>query len=584
MNNIYSDILKVIIENKCGNQRDIVKLSNYSLGKVNEVVSYFKTNDYIDDNFGLKEKIYNLLENSKPNNAVILAAGYGMRMIPINNEIPKGLIEINEEPLIERIIKQLHEVGISNIYVVVGFMKESYEYLIDSYNVELIYNPQYSIRNNLYSLYCAEKYIDKTYIVPCDIWLRNNPFSKFELNSWYMVTDELSEKNDFKVNKKRRLSLASGNEAGNSAIGLSYVDSDDSKCLRDKLSQYSKNSKYNSSFWEECFVEKSQFLLPPRLVSMLSAYEINTIEDLREIDENSASLNSEVIKCASKALNAPDNEIRDIQALKKGMTNRSFVFTCLDKKYIFRIPGKGTDSLINRNEEYSVYEVIRNLNICDDIVYINPNNGYKITKYIENCRNCDPLNWSDVKSCMNKLKSFHNMGLQVNHTFDIYKNIEYYEKLRNCDSVYRDYEKTKEKVIELRGFISEHKAKFVLAHIDAVPDNFIINGNDIRLIDWEYAGMQDPHVDLAMFSIYSFYSKDQIDRLIDIYFDSSCDRTTRIKIYCYVATCGLLWSNWCEYKLSLGVEFGEYSIRQYRYAKEFYKIAIDEMRKLDEQC
>ncbi|WP_293973790.1 NTP transferase domain-containing protein [uncultured Ruminococcus sp.] len=582
MNNIYSDILKVIIENKCNNQRDIVKLSNYSLGKVNEAVSYFKINDYINDNFELKEKTYNLLENSRPNNAVILAAGYGMRMIPINNEIPKGLIEINNEPLIERIIRQLHDIGISNIYVVVGFMKEAYEYLIDSFNVELIYNPQYSICNNLYSLYCAEKYIDKTYIVPCDIWLRNNPFSKFELNSWYMVTDELSEKNDFKVNKKRRLSLASGNEAGNFAIGLSYVDSDDSKYLRDKLSEYSKNSKYNSSFWEECFVEKNQFLLPSKLVSMLSAYEINTIEDLREIDENSASLNSEVIKCASKALNVPDNEIKDIQALKKGMTNRSFIFTCLDKKYIFRIPGKGTDSLINRNEEYSVYEVIRNLNICDDIVYINPNNGYKITKYIENCRNCDPLNWSDVKSCMNKLKSFHNMGLQVNHTFDIFKNIEYYEKLRNCDSVYRDYEKTKENVFKLREFIGEHKAKFVLTHIDAVPDNFIINGNDIRLIDWEYAGMQDPHVDLAMFSIYSFYSKDQIDRLIDIYFDNGCDRTTRIKIYCYVAACGLLWSNWCEYKLSLGVEFGEYSIRQYRYAKEFYKIAVDEMRKLDE--
>ena len=174
------------------------------------------------------------------------------------------------------------------------------------------------------------------------------------------------------------------------------------------------------------------------------------------------------------------------------------------------------------------------------------------------------------------------MGLQVNHTFDIFKNIEYYEKLRNCDSVYRDYEKTKENVFKLREFIGEHKAKFVLTHIDAVPDNFIINGNDIRLIDWEYAGMQDPHVDLAMFSIYSFYSKDQIDRLIDIYFDNGCDRTTRIKIYCYVAACGLLWSNWCEYKLSLGVEFGEYSIRQYRYAKEFYKIAVDEMRNLDE--
>ena len=83
--------------------------------------------------------------------------------------------------------------------------------------------------------------------------------------------------------------------------------------------------------------------------------------------------------------------------------------------------------------------------------------------------------------------------------------------------------------------------------------------------------MQDPHVDIAMFSIYSMYSKEQIDRLIDIYFQNECDQTTRAKIYAYVAACGLLWSNWCEFKHNLGVEFGEYSLRQYRYAKDYYK-------------
>jgi thiamine kinase-like enzyme len=85
--------------------------------------------------------------------------------------------------------------------------------------------------------------------------------------------------------------------------------------------------------------------------------------------------------------------------------------------------------------------------------------------------------------------------------------------------------------------------------------------------------MQDPHVDLAMFIIYSLYNKEEADRLIDIYFENQCDRKTRIKIYCYIAMCGLLWSNWCEFKRQLGVEFGEYSLRQYRYAKDYYKYA-----------
>lgn len=65
-----------------------------------------------------------------------------------------------------------------------------------------------------------------------------------------------------------------------------------------------------------------------------------------------------------------------------------------------------------------------------------------------------------------------------------------------------------------------------------------------------------------------------------MYFENNCTPENRAKIYCYVAMCGLLWSNWCEYKRQLGVEFGEYSIKQYRYAKDYYKIAMEEIKKL----
>ena len=120
---------------------------------------------------------------------------------------------------------------------------------------------------------------------------------------------------------------------------------------------------------------------------------------------------------------------------------------------------------------------------------------------------------------------------------------------------------------------------FVLTHIDAVPDNFLFTEEGIRLIDWEYAGMQDPHVDLAMFAIYALFDEQEFDHLMEAYFKTKPGRKTRMKLYAYVAVCGLLWSNWCEYKRMLGVEFGEYSLRQYRYAKEYSKIVLDYMEK-----
>ena len=175
------------------------------------------------------------------------------------------------------------------------------------------------------------------------------------------------------------------------------------------------------------------------------------------------------------------------------------------------------------------------------------------------------------------------MNLSIDHVFDIFGQIEFYEKLwEGQPSVYRDYVRTKKNVLSLRSFIDSFQKDWCLTHIDAVPDNFLFYKPDaesgeeaIQLIDWEYAGMQDPHVDIAMFCIYSLYNKRQIDRLIDIYFEGNCTLENKAKIYCYIAACGLLWSNWCEFKRNLGVEFGEYSLRQYRYAKDYYRYATE---------
>ena len=183
---------------------------------------------------------------------------------------------------------------------------------------------------------------------------------------------------------------------------------------------------------------------------------------------------------------------------------------------------------------------------------------------------------------MNRLRAFHEMKLTVSKTFDIFAMIDFYESLWEMrPSVYRDYEKTKAGVLSLRPYIDSHEGEKWLTHIDAVPDNFLFADKDgkqeLQLTDWEYAAMQDPHVDIAMFCIYAMYDREGVDRLIDLYFEGNCPRQTRIKIYCYIAACGLLWSNWCEYKRSLGVEFGEYSLRQYRYAKEYYRIVLEEL-------
>ena len=588
MNIQECDILNLLFSKSYKNQRLLAENSGHSLGIVNRSLKNLKAEGYIDSQNIPTSKAKKELKANSPRNAIILAAGFGMRMVPINTETPKGLLEIHGEPLIERIIKQLHEVSITRIYIVIGFMKEQYEYLIDKYGVELIVNPTYTTRNNLHSLNLVLKYLSNSYVIPCDIWCSENLFRNNELYSWYMVSDLMDFESPFRVNRRLEFSKTTSSDNGNTMIGICYLLEKDAAVVRKNVQALCENSHYDNAFWEEALYQKEGMLVSARIVASDKVVEINTYEQLRELDSSSNQLHSDAIDIIAKALQVNPEAITDITVLKKGMTNRSFLFSCRDRRYIMRIPGEGTDQLINRSEEAAVYQKIKNRNICDNIIYINPENGYKITEYLDSARVCDPLNQSDIRKCMRKLREFHECSLSVEHEFNIFKQINFYEALWNgTPSAYRDYTETKAKVFSLMPFIEQHAEKKVLTHIDAVPDNFLFvksaDGKEtIRLIDWEYAGMQDPHVDIAMFCIYSLYDKAQVDNLIQAYFYDGCSETTKLKIYCYISACGLLWSNWCEYKRNLGVEFGEYSLRQYRFAKEYYQIVQEELKKVEE--
>ena len=578
MNIQKREILNVLNKNGFCSQRKLAKETGYSVGKVNSAIRELIGEQMIDEKCRLTDRAIKEREMNRPKNAVILAAGYGMRMVPINVEEPKGLLEVKGETLIERMIRQLREAGVQTIDVVVGFMKEKYEYLIDDYDVNLVYNKEYGMKNNLHSLNCVSEKLGNTYIVPCDVWCEDNPFSSCEWYSWYMVTEHMTEKSSVKIGRGKELVSIKNEETGNQMIGISYITEEDAEVVRRKLGEYCKLPEYDQVFWETVLFAGGEIEVGAKVIESDKVAEINTYEQLRELDENSNQLQSNIMELLGRVLNTSPSNITDIKSLKKGMTNRSFEFWCDGNHYIMIIPGEGTDKLINRKNEAVVYNTLKGKGITDPICYISEDNGFKLTEFVEDARTCDPENVEDLKRCMKFLRQFHDENVQVDHTFDLFGQIEYYESLWNGQSsCYRNYTLTKQKMYELKKFIDRQEKQIALTHIDAVPDNFLIKGDDTYLIDWEYAGMQDVHVDVAMFCIYSLYDRSQVDQLIDIYFEGKTEKSVRLKIYSYIAVCGLLWSNWCEYKRFCGVEFGEYSLRQYRYAKDYYRIVKEEL-------
>ena len=576
MNLVEADLLLALNRQHIESQRALSEITGHSLGAVNQALTSLAADGYLEG-FSLLPRAQKQMQACRPQNAILLAAGYGMRMIPIQQERPKALLCVRGEKLIERQIRQLQEVGIRNITIVVGFMKEKFDYLIDLFGVKLVVNPLYYRKNNLASLALVRDQIANTYVLPCDLYCAQNPFSTSELYSWYLMSDLPDAESGVRINRKKEIVKTARGE-GLSMVGISYLCGEDADRVRANLATYDRNPRFDDCFWEEALYEKNKMFVKARQVSAGDVIEINTFEELRAVDDTSSHLHSDALSLIASCLHCKEAELSEIQVLKKGMTNRSFSFTCRGDKYIMRIPGEGTDSLINRRQEAAVYKAIQGHDLCDSPLYLNPDNGYKITRYLTNSRTGDANNEADLIRMVDKLRDFHSLRLEVAHSFPLFDQIQRYEDLReNTPSAYSDYPTTKRAVFSLKEYIDAQEKTFCLTHIDAVPDNFLFvekeGDTQVQLLDWEYAGMQDPHVDLAMFSIYALYQKDQIDHLLDLYFNHSCSIQTRIKIYCYVSICGLLWSNWCEYKNLLGVEFGQYSLCQYRYAKEYASLA-----------
>ena len=146
---------------------------------------------------------------------------------------------------------RLHEVGIKEIYVVVGFMKEKYEYLIDEYGVELVVNSEYASKNNLHSLILVKEHLENSYIVPCDIWCDRNPFHRHELYSWYMVSDLVDNESNVRVNRKMELVTVQEASGGNAMIGICYLIKEDADVVEKRVAELCKNQRYDGSFWEE---------------------------------------------------------------------------------------------------------------------------------------------------------------------------------------------------------------------------------------------------------------------------------------------------------------------------------------------
>lgn len=594
-------------------QRDLARTMNISLGAINRLIKECLERGLItlleDGHYQVTSHGLDFLEQYRADGAVIIAAGFGSRFVPLTFETPKGLLEVFGERMIERQIRQLHEAGITDITIVVGYLKEKFDYLIDKYQVKLLYNPEYSVKNTLATVYHARHLFRgrNVYLLSSDNWMRENMFHTYECGSWYSSVYQEGHTSEWclSFNKKGKiLRVEVGGHDSWVMYGPVFLRREWSEQFLPVLEAYYSLPGTEQFYWENVYLELVNETAQKRLLeagirqktdseylslyinqqSPDQVYEFENLEELRLFDPRYQNhSDNKAMELVAQVLHVPESEIRRIKCLKAGMTNKSFLFSVGDKRYICRIPGPGTELLINRRQEAAVYEVVKPLGITERVIYFNPENGYKISEYYEGARNSDAGNQADVSLCMKLLKRVHEAGLQVQHHFNIGERIEFYETLckSHGDIPFEDYPQVKAQMDELTDRLDHLGRPETLSHIDSVADNFLfLADGSLRLIDWEYAGMCDPLIDVAMCAIYSYYDEEQTERLIETYLERKPDKTEQTVVYSYVALGGFLWCLWAVYKSYVGEEFGEYTLIMYRYAKNYYRKVQNLVQKL----
>lgn len=273
-----------------------------------------------------------------------------------------------------------------------------------------------------------------------------------------------------------------------------------------------------------------------------------------------------LIKEKISSLLSDEEEVLSVEQLG-GMTNQNYLVKTTNKQYIVKFFGKGTEKLINRqNEKYNL-ELLEDLDLDVKNYLFDIESGIKVNEYIESAVTLDS---TSIKSKFEKiapiLQTIHASGKELRGEFAPFEEIRKYESLIEGNIPYANYEAVRKEVFSLEKRLADLGVDRKSCHIDLVPENFIESPQGrMYLIDWEYSSMNDPMWDLAALFLESEFTNQEEEDFLS-YYESDKTPVSREKIRIYKILQDTIWSLWTVYKEDQGADFGDYGVSRYKRA------------------
>lgn len=282
----------------------------------------------------------------KVDNAVIMAAGTSSRFAPLSYEMPKGLITVKGEVLIERQIRQLREAGVNDIYIVTGYKANEFAYLADKFGIKLIHNPYYDTRNNNASIKAVEGILRNTYVCSADNYFNKNPFEAYVDTAYYAAvysdgpTNEWCMETDSEgwINK-----VTIGGENAWYMLGQTFWDETFSNTFVQILDSIYDDPATADKLWENIYMEYlDQLHMKMKKYPSDFIFEFDALDELRTFDKSYITdTRSRILKNVSKKLSVAESDLVNIKCLKDTTSNEAigFTFDCKGKHRTYLYSG-----------------------------------------------------------------------------------------------------------------------------------------------------------------------------------------------------------------------------------------------------
>nr|MCR4735957.1 CTP--phosphocholine cytidylyltransferase [Treponema sp.] len=269
-------------------QREMSKSTGYSLGTINSIITNLEEEAFIADK-KLLPKAIKELEAYRVKRMIFVAAGVGVRMLPITLNTPKPLVRIKGVRIIDTMIDAAITAGIEEIYIVRGYLSEQFDQLLYKYPfIKFIENPEYNEGNNICSLFYASDLLENCYICEADIFLKNQSIiRKYQYKSNYCGI-KCEQTDDWCLYESKGIitGVTVGGTNGYRMLGISFWNEQDGLKLSECIKKAYKMPGGKERYWDSVPLTlfSNEFELSIRKCEFTDFDEIDTFSELKKID------------------------------------------------------------------------------------------------------------------------------------------------------------------------------------------------------------------------------------------------------------------------------------------------------------